>query len=763
MTSVTIASGIICLLFWIGYFATDVEARQDCSRKTLIISYLAGRIVPVLIYQNRNKQTWINLGMELLIFLLLYVYYKNKTVLQYYLFQPVTILAVLSGQRYALLLLLAVVMLCYLAERKMSAKGIPLSRFRTELAVMSGSAYVMVAAYSGKKMQVLVYAMQLLFILAVLHGVWKLKSSKSEDADSGNSVDKKEDSKKEIPVYNAEKTNAVKWQKKDWICMIALTAIFAVLTLYRLGSFKAPQTYQDFQVPDQNEIVLSFQKTVKISKIEVYLGYQGKREISFSYQKPGEKNWTVFDQDHVVESVFKWNEVAVDQPVTALGMVLQKETARIHEIVCLDENGKKVLPANYKDYLKLFDEQKLYPTEGTQYENTMFDEVYHARTAYEFLHKLSIYENTHPPLGKILISFGIAVCGMTPFGFRIVCALAGILMIPLMYLWARKLFENTESATFVTVLVETMFMNLSLARIATLDILVALFVVGMFTCMYGYAKALSRGERIGRQYLWLLFSGAFMAAAVATKWTGIYAAAGLAVWFFVILYDNGLLKDWKEHSRELCKLAIWCVLCFIVIPGMVYLLSYIPFARVYTDKGLLGNAISNAQLMLSYHSKTVFEHPYASEWYEWLIDKRPLLDAYHTYKDGAISTVSTFLNPLLCFGGLFAAVHQYYLVKKYRDRNAKYLGICYLSVMLPWLFIYRTVFIYQYFLGALILPFMIANSFRYMKHTRRKMILTGAVSVALFLLFYPVLTGIKIPYNYAHQFLQWTENWVFTL
>lgn len=74
-----------------------------------------------------------------------------------------------------------------------------------------------------------------------------------------------------------------------------------------------------------------------------------------------------------------------------------------------------------------------YPEYTTYEYRTMFDEVYHARTAYEMLHRLPIYENTHPPLGKYLMSLEIRIFGMTSFGWRIVCALMGTLMVPVCY------------------------------------------------------------------------------------------------------------------------------------------------------------------------------------------------------------------------------------------------------------------------------------------------------------------------------------------
>ena len=91
-----------------------------------------------------------------------------------------------------------------------------------------------------------------------------------------------------------------------------------------------------------------------------------------------------------MESAFCWNEVVIDRSLSSLGMVLMEGNARIHEIICIDKNGYRVMPQNAMSYSRLFDEQALFPAERTYYYRTMFDEVYHARTAYEFLNQLPV-------------------------------------------------------------------------------------------------------------------------------------------------------------------------------------------------------------------------------------------------------------------------------------------------------------------------------------------------------------------------------------
>ena len=90
----------------------------------------------------------------------------------------------------------------------------------------------------------------------------------------------------------------------------------------------------------------------------------------------------------------------------------------------------------------LVDEQSTLTGEPDWFNSAYFDEIYHARTGYELNHRLRIYEWTHPPLGKVLMSLCISVFGMTPFGWRFAGASMGVLMLPAMYLTGKLLFKK---------------------------------------------------------------------------------------------------------------------------------------------------------------------------------------------------------------------------------------------------------------------------------------------------------------------------------
>ena len=123
------------------------------------------------------------------------------------------------------------------------------------------------------------------------------------------------------------------------------------------------------------------------------------------------------------------------------------------------------------------------------YENSAyFDEIYHARTAYEHILNLEPYENTHPPLGKYLISLGIRLFGMNPFGWRCVGTFFGVLMLPALYYLIKKLLGSTWLCALGTLLFAFDFMHFTQTRIATIDTYAVFFLLLMYGAMAAFLR-----------------------------------------------------------------------------------------------------------------------------------------------------------------------------------------------------------------------------------------------------------------------------------
>lgn len=75
--------------------------------------------------------------------------------------------------------------------------------------------------------------------------------------------------------------------------------------------------------------------------------------------------------------------------------------AWINELAFFDTAGNLLhVTVNDASAAALVDEQNCVPEYPSYMTGMYFDELYHARTAYEHLHNLSVYEVSHPPLGK---------------------------------------------------------------------------------------------------------------------------------------------------------------------------------------------------------------------------------------------------------------------------------------------------------------------------------------------------------------------------
>ena len=765
--------GIIFSFFWGLYFLRKKNSLPVFSKPIILIFYILTRVVPVVMLSEIPKGVWRNFICEWIFILLIICYVRKRksavissSVYSFYLFQPGIILGILSGSWLFLPVMLVVIMaLCALDVFIKKRNGSLMAFFYEYILASIGifGWFTAIEVYhqhlkqiiKAEEMPVLYLVSLFLLMFIVIKCIHRICRKNFYSVHLASNKLRKQ--------CNCERK--AKLAVKDILLILLFMLLFAIAAFWRLGSTRVPETCHilNFESEGSNEIVLGFEQDTYIAKMYVYLGYTGRTVMSFSSQEDESNDWTVFKSNYEISDTFAWNEILINRSVKTLGMVLTgNSTASIHEIVLVDAAGNRILPENATYYGELFDEQGLFPQGSrTSYDQSMFDEVYHARTAYEFIHGLSIYENTHPPLGKTIIGIGIRIFGMNPFGWRFMCVLLGTLMIPVVYLFAFTMSASTVTACFTTILLSTEFMHFTLSRIATIDIIVAFFVLLMFFFMYCFVQCCGSFENFRKQLLFLILCGCSTGFAVATKWTGVYATLGIAVLFFVFLFSK--IKSFEESKSYLIALLFCCCGCFILIPGSIYLLSYIPFTKVYTDKGLVATAVSNAQLMLNYHSSMVFNHPYSSEWYTWLFDIRPLLDAYTSMDNEQICAVLTFGNPVIWWGGLIALFHQFYLWCYKKCNAARYLCIAYCSVLFPWFFIHRTVFIYQYFLASNILVLMIGNSLHHLKRRNVYMLLTAGVSLILFILFYPVLAGTPVSVGFVKRFLRWLPTWTMVL
>ena len=585
---------------------------------------------------------------------------------------------------------------------------------------------------------------------------WKYETEEQE-----KEIISRETTFKKVSVEKAEKKPVIrpssklaKMTQKDYIAMGIITLVYAVIAFVHLGSLKAPET--EYSVVTNGAVVADLGQDISLGKMAEYLGYQNNPKYLVDYSSDG-TNWnTLYGADNPWDagSVFCWNYTDLNVTARYIRISPAADTVNdsIMELVFTDTEGNVVTPVNAADYHNLFDEQDMYASRATNLNGTYFDEIYHGRTAYEMIHKLYCYENTHPPLGKELIAVGVLIFGMCPFGWR-----------------------------FMTILFAFDFMHFVQTRISTIDVYVTLFIMLSYFFMYCYTRISFFDTKLSKTLIPLGLCGFSMGLSWASKWTGIYSAIGLAIIFFAQMIrrfreyiyaaknpggKTGEISHQyivKNFHKKLIITLLWCCVFFIVVPAVIYVLSYIPF-NDGTDRGLIQKVIEAQKTMYNYHSNLDATHPYGSKWYQWPIMYRPIWYYSGVVSDTVREGISAFGNPLVWWAGIPAFPFMLYRMFVKKDRKAAFLSVGYLSQYAPWFKVTRVVFIYHYFPSVPFVTVMVGYSMylivKKCPKVRKLAYVYTALAVGLFIMFYPVLSGTPTTIHYVTTYLKWFENWV---
>lgn len=630
------------------------------------------------------------------------------------------------------------------------------------------------------------------------------------------------------------------WRKRDWLLMLGVTLVYAVVALTNLGSMKAPQN--PWVSSTRNEQVIIDLGEHHDDVTMLYFCQVSYSNFSVAVSEDGESWSDDYIADMAEGECFQWKYLTpsymgkdkygndqrffYSQPIKFsaryVRITSQQIGLKMNEVIFHDTNGDRI-PATviaqlnvmeestlYSDANNIFDEQDTLEGLPSWWNSTYFDEIYHARTAYEHLHGTVPYETSHPPLGKVIMSLGIAIFGMVPFGWRVMGALAGILMLPAMYLLGKQLTKKSSFAFAAALMLALDCQHFTQTRIATIDSYPVLFILFSWLFMLRFMQRDIVRLPVKKLLPDLALSGLFMGLGIASKWIGVYSGAGLAVAFFWTIFRHmrmaatsaHLLKTDKNLSDEDRKIltlrdqttmkrvlviCLWCLLFFVAIPLAIYLLAYIPyFAYAHFDnlKDYL-TAVWNAQLsMFSYHSKPGLgmDHPFYSPWYEWIFNQRPMYYASPTYVNtpGWSYAIWCFGNPAIWSAALvgfaytvfmWAKRHRYTLRKDGEtlhwtatdwDVTMPFLLLSALSQFLPWVLVPRGTYIYHYFATT---PFLMLSITVLFRDITRRFPKTGkwllgiflGVCLVMFVAYFPYASGTLTPtwwLDFMEQFLR---------
>jgi len=383
------------------------------------------------------------------------------------------------------------------------------------------------------------------------------------------------------------------------------------------------------------------------------------------------------------------------------------------------------------------------------------------------LNRIEPYENTHPPLGKLLISSGIALFGMNPFGWRVVGTLFGVALVPMMYLFGLKLFRDRFYAFCAAFLMMADFMRFTQSRVAVIDVYAVFFILVMYYFILDLFA--EKGEPAPRSTdASLLLAGVAFGIGAACKWIAVYAGGGIGLLVLLRtaldLKQRNFLPGQGATAFFLRRFAV-CLIAFVVIPSVIYLLAFIPFLQLPGPGHELADVFRLQKHMFTYHKTLQSTHPFSSPWWSWLLDLRPMwMYSGEGLPTGTVSTIASFGNPAIWWLSIPAIITTVFLAVQRREAK---LGVILLALAfqyLPWVGINRLVFIYHFFSAV---PFVILCIVAVLKSMERRFpgfrtVVWGylVVTGGLFVLFYPALSGLQVSDGYIAG-LRWLPTWLF--
>ena len=411
----------------------------------------------------------------------------------------------------------------------------------------------------------------------------------------------------------------------------------------------------------------------------------------------------------------------------------------------------------------------------------------------------------HPPLGKWIIALGMALLGPgSGTGWRLTTALFGTATVLLLYLVALVLTRSIAVATVASGLLAIDGLAIVMSRIALLDSTLGFFILlGVLFVLLDRRRSIplleERGDpdapeplwgRILWRRPWLLAAGAALGAATAVKWSGLYALAGLGIYLVVT----------DALARRRAGVVFWptdaafrqgpvTFLLLVPVAALTYLLSWTGW--LVTDGGYKRQSEANPLLalwryhesMYGFHVGLSSGHSYESPAWQWPLLLRPTAvwvgndvdDCWGS--DHCIAVISTIPNPLIWWAGAAAAIYLLFrfvrglILRSPEPAELTFPLVGLAITYVPWL-LYPERTIFQFY-TVVMLPFLVlalALVLRRIAGRREDPLYrrqSGERTVFVFLVFtvllsaffYPVWTGMAVPYPFwlIHN---WMPSWI---
>lgn len=366
-----------------------------------------------------------------------------------------------------------------------------------------------------------------------------------------------------------------------------------------------------------------------------------------------------------------------------------------------------------------------------------FDEVYHAKTALQYLRGESPTEWVHPPTAKLLIAVPVWLFGYEAWSWRLAPALAGTLLAPVFFLLARRVLATERAALLATLLLLLDGVYLVQSRIAMTNVFAVLFqlLAALLLLRAATAECL--------RFLDMAAFGLALGLALSTRWTSLFA------WGFLGLVYLALRRARAFAPRELALGA----LAFALVPAAVYLASYLPWMAQAHPQGVaawwgrLGDVVAEQRRVWDYHANLNATHTYFSPWWTWPWLYRPTWYFWFS-GEGFVRGIVALGNPALWWASVPVSLWALATGVRWRDPRRVFCGAGFFLLYLPWGLSPRTLNFSHYLFEAIPYACLSLGVLLDGRWDRGQALVARGYVVlvaALFLLFLPLLTAIPLP------------------
>ncbi len=339
------------------------------------------------------------------------------------------------------------------------------------------------------------------------------------------------------------------------------------------------------------------------------------------------------------------------------------------------------------------------------------------------------------PLRHIIMQWSIAVFGNNPYGWRMRNAIFGVMGVLLIYLIAKRIFEDRKTAFLAALLLSLDALYLRYSRASHGEIMAVVFILSALYCVLRYS---------GRSMLPLLGAGVFLGLANAVKWYFLPAQLILLILIISRIYRM------KKPSLQPILAA---VLAFTILPFSIYALTFYnwfgrgfglsDFIAFHSDayrvmQGLTLEAVPGFYPEMIKHSGNF------SGWF-----LRPVIFGYQNWSDGKTGVYDIVMNnfPLVL---LVLPAVLFLLYKSIRTRSESKLlvAVLFLSTYLQFLLAKRPIWIYSAIpllpFGYLAVAFLAASILEKIKHSSRLFLFLTAVIILYGLYLFPFINSFPV-------------------